>query len=260
MRDGGHLLRLGRLSPRFLKRLFGSLPLTDVAGDLGKAEETALLVADRIDDDVGKEPAAVLADAPAFLLVAPLPCSGVEGVQRQTGFAVLGRVELREVASDDLLLGVALDPLRPGIPVGHAPVRIEHVDGVVGHPLDEQTKALLALPQRVLRLLALGQVAGDLGKADQFARLIADGVDDDVGPETGPVLAHPPALRFEAALLGCRLQSPAWHTCRPVGLRVKGGEMLTDDLVTGIALEALRARVPTDSRSPAGRACRWRNR
>ncbi len=41
----------------------------DVAGDLGEADVPARVVVDGGDDDVGPEPAAVLADAPAFFFV-----------------------------------------------------------------------------------------------------------------------------------------------------------------------------------------------
>src|SRR6185312_8702088 len=49
----------------------GVATLGDVAGDLGKADEPAVLP-DRVDDDAGPEEGAVLADAPAFLLVTAL--------------------------------------------------------------------------------------------------------------------------------------------------------------------------------------------
>ena len=57
-----------------------------------------------------------------------------------------------------------------------------------------------ACSSALLRLAPLGDVAGDLGEADQLAVLVADRVDDDVGPEAAAVLAHAPALRLEAAL------------------------------------------------------------
>ena len=42
------------------------------------------------------------------------------------------------------VFGIALEALRPRIPACHDPVRVEHVDGVVGHALNEQAEALLA--------------------------------------------------------------------------------------------------------------------
>src|SRR5262249_48695028 len=59
----------------------------------------------------------------------------------------------------------------------------------------------LRFVQGKLRLAALGDVAGDLREAEQGALLVADRVDDHVGPEQGAVLAHAPAFRLEPAIL-----------------------------------------------------------
>src|SRR5207248_1796462 len=54
----------------------------------------------------------------------------------------LRRVERREVAADDLLGGVALDPLGPGVPGGDPPPGVEHEDSVVRRALDQQAQLL----------------------------------------------------------------------------------------------------------------------
>ena len=64
---------------------------------------------------------------------------------------------------------VALDPLRADIPVAHTTFGIEHVDGVVGDALHQQPELLLAFLERLLGFLALGQVARDLGIAENLA-------------------------------------------------------------------------------------------
>ena len=79
------------------------------------------------------------------------------------------------------------------------PFRVEHVNGVVGDTLHQQPELLLALLERILGGLAFGQVARDLGKANEFAGRRADRIDDHVGPETRAVLADPPAFAFELA-------------------------------------------------------------
>ncbi len=77
-------------------------------------------------------------------------------------------VEPREMLADDFLCRIALDSLRAGIPVGHAPVRVEHKDGVVGHTFDQQTKPAARFRTRSVRAAPLFRhVAGDLGEADQ---------------------------------------------------------------------------------------------
>ena len=60
--DAFHLLRLPQ-------PLFGGAPFGQIARDLGEADQLSIRVLNRIDDDARPEPAAVLADAPAFGLV-----------------------------------------------------------------------------------------------------------------------------------------------------------------------------------------------
>jgi hypothetical protein len=50
------------------------------------------------------------------------------------------------VAADDLARRVALDTLRTRIPAGDDPVRIQHVNGVILHVLDQQPEAIRLLP------------------------------------------------------------------------------------------------------------------
>src|SRR4051812_10930119 len=64
-------------------------------------------------------------------LVATLPGGCVKDLGRQSCLAVFVRVEAGEMLANDLLFGVALDPLCTLVPVGDSPVRVEHVDGVV---------------------------------------------------------------------------------------------------------------------------------
>ena len=116
---------------------------------------------------------------------------------------------------------------------------------IVAHALDEHAEALLAFEQRPLGLAPLGDVAGDLGEAEQRAVVVADRIDDGLRPEARAVLADPPALGLEPALLGGGLQDarragpPRWSSSVK-----KAREMPADDLVGLIALEAPRARIP----------------
>ena len=64
--------------------------------------------------------------------------------------------------------------------------------------------------ERFLRIALFRDVARDLGEADELRRLVADRVDDDVGPEQGSVLAHAPGFRFEAAGCGRDRQGAVW--------------------------------------------------
>src|SRR6185437_16143639 len=111
----------------------------------------------------------------------------------------------------------------------------------VRDPLDEQAELLLAAPERLLRQLPLGQVAGDLGVADQFPARLADRVDHHMRPEAAAVLAHPPAFALEATLAGGDAQGFVREPGLPLLLGVEPGEMLTHDLVGRVTLEALRS-------------------
>ena len=67
---------------------------------------------------------------------------------------------------------------------------------------------LLCLEGELPRLLefllgfpALGYVAGDLGVADSASFVITDGINNDMSPKPGSVLANAPSLFFEPSLL-----------------------------------------------------------
>src|SRR5262249_37641180 len=157
------------LARRLAQRLLRHLPLGDVAGDFGEADQLIVLVADRVDLDRRPEPAAVLAHAPAFRLVMPFARCGFEHARRQAGHPVFPDVEFRAMLSDDFVRGVALQPPGAGIPVLNDPARIEHVDRALLHRLAQEAEPALALVERLLRFALLGHVAGDLGEADRPA-------------------------------------------------------------------------------------------
>ncbi len=80
-----------------------------------------------------------------------------------------------------------------------------------------------------LRVAALGDVARDLGEADQLAVLV-DRIDHHARPEEGAVLADAPAFFLVAALFPCDAERAGGLAIRPVGLGIETGKMLADDL------------------------------
>ena len=128
-----------------------------------------MIVADGVDDDMGPKAGAVLADAPAFFFKSALSLDGFQRLLRLAGFPIFIRIELREVRPMISSWQIAFDPLRAKVPVGHDAFWVEHVDGVVGNTLHQQPELLLALLERFLGGFAFGQVARNLGKADEFA-------------------------------------------------------------------------------------------
>ncbi len=123
-------------------------------------------------------------------------------------------------------------------------LRVEHVDRIVGDALDEHAEALLAAAKFFLCGSALGEIARDFREGDQIARGVENRIDDHIGPEMAAVLAHAPAFRLEAAFALGGFQGDPGDALLEVLGRVETGEMLADDLVGLIALEAARPRIP----------------
>ena len=95
------------------------LPSGAGAGDLGKANDPAVIVEVLVDIDVRPEVRTVLADAPAILFELSGLGGHDEGVLRATGGAVVIGIKAREVLADDLRSIVALETLRITIPASH---------------------------------------------------------------------------------------------------------------------------------------------
>ena len=87
-------------------------------------------------------PGAIFADAPALLLVSSLASSGLKGQGGNACFLVFWKVEGREVPTQNLGGGVALEALRSSIPTRYVAMHVEPVDGVVGDTFDQKPKAL----------------------------------------------------------------------------------------------------------------------
>src|SRR5207302_2776475 len=134
--------------------LLGVAPIRDVASDLGEAAQLPVRSAERGDHDVGPELRAVLADAPPLIGDA----AHGRGPREQAiglSVALLIRVEDRNVPSDDLAGRVALEALGSWIPTLDRSIGIEHEEGVVLHPVDQEAETLLALAHIGFRLFEL---------------------------------------------------------------------------------------------------------
>src|SRR6185295_19396403 len=223
----------------------GALSFGQVSRQLGESAQAAGVVAQGRDVDVRPEPRAVLAQAPAFVDEAPLRRRHAQLVLRPAALhGVLG-IELAEVLPDDFLGTVPLDPAGAVIPGLHDAIDVEHEDRVLAHPLDEQAKPLLALPQTVLVLAPLGQVARDFRKSDQLLVGTEERGDDDVRPEARSILPDAPAFVLEASVCRGDLQLMRREVAR-LG-RIELAEVLADDLRGAVALDPLGAGVPGEN-------------
>src|SRR5215208_211578 len=120
--------------------------------------------------------------------------------------------------------------------------------GYSRHVFDERAQASLGLLAEPLRLLLLRDVLRDLRDTPQFSLIIVQRRQDRGCPEPRSILAHTPVLflgpafarRFEVSL------GPATH----YGLfGEEHGEVLSDDLLRLIALEAFGTSVPAGDAS-----------
>ncbi len=141
----------------------------------------------------------VLADSPAFGLEATIAPGRVQAALRRTGGAIALGVKFREMLPDNLLRRVALDALRAGVPRGHQPMGIEHVDCVVDDAVHQQSKLRFALVDR--RELAQARftlsVRGfcffavrDIGPLDKDATDAALAIQDRLIDEVDPASAR----------------------------------------------------------------------
>jgi hypothetical protein len=234
----------GLFTRELARRLLRCATQGQVARDLGEAHGFTRGVEQTADYDVRPEARAILAHAPALFLEPPFAPNRVEHSLGLAIRAVLGRVEEGEVLTDDLGRLVAFRLARALVPRRHMPGRVEHEDGVVGDRVDQMMKALLGAPQLLLRLPPLREIPRDLAEAAQLTLLVPQSGDHHVRPEQRAVLAHPPTLVLDAThLAGDRELLLRLSGCHGLG-QVELGEVLADDLVRLVALDALSARVP----------------
>src|SRR6185369_13971134 len=73
---------------------------------------------------------------------------------------------------------------------------------------------------------------------------IAQGGDDDIGPEARPVAPKTPAFILEAASLTGDSELALQLAGSDILRRIKDGEMLADDFVGPVFLDALGAGIP----------------
>jgi hypothetical protein len=76
--------------------------LAQIAGNLGEADERSIRPPDRIDDDMGPEPLAILPYTPALAFELPGLGGGLERPRRKPRRTILLGVEARKMRADDL--------------------------------------------------------------------------------------------------------------------------------------------------------------
>jgi hypothetical protein len=145
--------------------------------------------------------------------------------------------------ADDFLGRVTLDALSADVPVGDNAVRIEHVKRVIGNATYQQTKMFFTLPQSLDGLAPFGDVAGNLGKANELA-VFVDGIDHDGSEKFRAILALTPALGLEFSTLARRLERNSGQSRFAIFRQVKHSEMPAYHVGCVIALDPFGAGIP----------------
>src|SRR5215217_3489053 len=134
--------------------------------------------------------------------------------------------------------------------------RLQGIGEVLKHQVVQVAGEALSLGQAnllygLLGPLALREVAGHLGEADEVVPLVEHWPYEAAGPEARSVVSHVPALVLGPALFSGLLKFPLGSTA----LTVLGGEedvpVLADDLSFTVAEEALGPLVP-GAHAPVG--------
>jgi len=181
--DRLHLLRLKQSFARLFEFLLRLLTLGEVARDLGEADQFTQVV-NRMNDDARPKARAVLANAPPFRLVMARSSGRLQSQFWYASLGVFRRIEPRKMLANDFVRGIALDAFGAGVPVRHLAGRIQHIDCVVGHALNQEAKAAFAIECRGLlfdkrRLRAPYGVVGAQMNGDQFSKQFKHA--DDLG-------------------------------------------------------------------------------
>ena len=138
-----------------------------------------------------------------------------------------------------------MEKLLPRVP--EEPLRLpvhEHDAAAPVHDDHGVRRGFEKTSELLLRTTALGNVASHLSITAENAALVTNRRDDDVRPETRTVLADAPTFLLESSL---GLRNAQLHVGFPGGDVlgcVEAGEMLAEDFLRPVALDALGTGVP----------------
>src|SRR5450755_3344701 len=92
---------------------------------------------------------------------------------------------------------------------------------------------------------AVRYIASDLCEADKLVRRVAHRIHHHAGPQTRSILAYAPAFGLKPSGGSRNLERTHGRTRADIVVPVKDAEIRTDDFLRAIALDTLRARIPT---------------
>ncbi len=245
--DRLHLLRLEQRLSCILKKPVRFHPLGDVAGDLGKSRQRAIVFPDRVDHNVRPKTRAIFPDPPAFRFKTAVPGGSIQPTLWQPGRSVFRHVKARKMRADDFFCRVALDAAGAGVPVGDEALRREHEDRVVGDAVNQHAEAPLAFEHGVVRGLFIGHVAHDFHETGKLPIFVMQCVNDDAGPKRRAVLADPPPFGVVTACASSDPEAASRHPFLPVVVGIENVQRLADDLLRLVSVDGLGAWIPAQN-------------
>src|SRR6478672_931194 len=138
------------------KRFLGEPAFGEIASNFRESHVHSGVIAKGGDDDVRPEARSVLADAPSLFLETAFLDRDLELPGGLVARDLLVRIENREMPPDDLVRLVAFHSLRAFVPAQNVTRGVEREDGVVAHPVDEQTVEVDVCTERAGRPVAQG--------------------------------------------------------------------------------------------------------
>ena len=181
-------------------------------------------VANGGENDVGPEARAVLADAPGLLLDASARRGKAQQLGGPAAIDVLLGEETREVLTENLFRGIALDTLAARVPGDHVAVAIKKIERVVADAFDDGAQLLVVEAQGFQRgalFRYIAHKAQDHGTEEGVGRL-----EHDVDRELGAVLAQGEEVHRCAHLAGTRVGGVVFAVAGVVGAESGGHEVV----------------------------------
>ena len=174
-----HRLQIRREQAQLFARIrqlfFRLLQPRDVARDLREADQAALIIPQGGVDDIGLKTGTVLAQPPAFVFGSALDPGLLQILVRHPASDIRLGEKPGQMRAQDFVRAITQQPLRPGVPTGHAPGGVEHENRVVLNTFHQQTEAFLAGLQGSLHAPARAEVAKGQHDAGDTAGIVANG-------------------------------------------------------------------------------------
>ena len=174
---------------------FGALAFGDVAGDGRSACERARRAFDRRNRQGHVDPLAIFLHPHGFIMMNMF--AAFELRENVVDIIVARRCQQANILADDFFGAIAVEPFSAGVPTEDRAVQLL-ADNRIVRRLDKRGQK----GQGVFRLLALGHVYGDTGKANRRAVVVVEGATGSVNPAQPTVETYGSVIDIIQSVLG----------------------------------------------------------